>query len=287
MGSEMCIRDRPKTSPPRATTPTPVRWPADAAPPPATAPPAPAPAPTSADPLASLSLSTLAFPVEVADGRRLTISWSSGADARAVAEAFAAEHRLPAEDKEDIVAFVHTAEALVARQRASRQAQRNAAETKPAVASPAPPIAAATVAEPAVAAAGAQPQPLALSAAPSLESAAASVGAPAATAGAAASASEDASARAVATLRSMGFTQDNALLATVAANNDNEIGACVNDLSALADWDTLLNDLEAMGFDDAGRNRTALVKNRGDVRAAVRDLVKGNGSVQGAVGASV
>jgi len=85
----------------------------------------------------------------------------------------------------------------------------------------------------------------------------------------------------------MGFTQDNALLATVAANNDNEIGACVNDLSALADWDTLLNDLEAMGFDDAGRNRTALVKNRGDVRAAVRDLVKGNGSVQGAVGASV
>ena len=42
-----------------------------------------------------------------------------------------------------------------------------------------------------------------------------------------------------------------------------------------------------MGFDDAGRNRTALVKNRGDVRAAVRDLVKGNGSVQGAVGASV
>mmetsp|Transcript_25644 Transcript_25644/g.59356 ORF Transcript_25644/g.59356 Transcript_25644/m.59356 type:complete len:84 (+) Transcript_25644:732-983(+) len=72
----------------------------------------------------------------------------------------------------------------------------------------------------------------------------------------------------------MGFAHDDALLAAVVANNGSDIAASVLDLTALGEWDTLLADLEAMGFEDAARNRSALVKSRGDVRAAVRELVK-------------
>jgi len=87
----------PVTPPPRASTPTPLAWPLATVP--------------------ALSLSTLSFPVEVADGRRLTIAWQSGADANTVAAAFARTHGLPAEDFQDIVSFVQTAEALVKQQK--------------------------------------------------------------------------------------------------------------------------------------------------------------------------
>lgn len=308
----------------------------------------------AAEPTPPLALSTLAFPVEVADGRRLTISWQSGADAAAVARAFAAEHALPEEDKADIVAFVHKAEALVAQQRGGREAQRRADEAAGAEAAGAPTaeagaepepsssdalmqaaleaaqaaqaalnvahaeacakakavqalneravaaqaaqadadakLQAANAASAAQAAAEAAAEPRARpspSAMPSLVSAASSADLASGDAARADSAEAPPAARAaVATLRSMGFAQDEALLATVAANNADDIEGCVHDLAALSEWDTLLTDLSAMGFDDASRNRAALLKSRGDVRAAVRELVKGAGASDAPAGSA-
>eukprot|EP00928_Gymnodinium_smaydae_P100382 TRINITY_DN9833_c0_g2_i1.p1 TRINITY_DN9833_c0_g2~~TRINITY_DN9833_c0_g2_i1.p1 ORF type:complete len:571 (-),score=95.41 TRINITY_DN9833_c0_g2_i1:55-1767(-) len=54
------------------------------------------------------------FPVEVEDGRRLTISWNRGDCAQDVASAFAHQHGIPPEELTTIVAFVHTANASVA-----------------------------------------------------------------------------------------------------------------------------------------------------------------------------
>jgi len=182
-------------------------------------------------------LALLSFPVEVADGRRLTISWQLGADAQVVAVAFAREHALPADDMQDIVRFVKTAEALVTQQRQPQPRAAAETEIKPEAA---PELLPKNTAEP-------------VAKEPVVDPVAAS---------------------AVAALRAMGFAHDEALLAAIVANNGSDIVASVLELSALSEMETLLSDLEAMGFEDAARNRSALAKSRGDVRLAVRELMK-------------
>lgn len=49
---------------------------------------------------------TYSYPVEVADGRRLNISWTRGEDPTAVAQRFATQHMIPAAELQDIANFV-------------------------------------------------------------------------------------------------------------------------------------------------------------------------------------
>lgn len=77
-------------------------------------------------------------------------------------------------------------------------------------------------------------------------------------------------------LEAMGFGGGRSLLAQVVRNNKGDLAACVTDLSQLQDWDTLLQDLEAMGFEDQDKNRVMLLKHRGSVKGAVRELVRGD-----------
>lgn len=72
------------------------------------------------------------------------------------------------------------------------------------------------------------------------------------------------------------------LLAMVVAHNGGDVAACERDLIALADWDTLFADLEALGFCDATSNRAALIESHGDMHTAVRALVKGRAPPPGA-----
>lgn len=226
-----------------------------------------APASGEAGPSGSAAAPPLSFPVEVADGRRLTLSWAAGADAEEVASAFAREHRLGAADRSDVVAFIKHAEDLVNSQ-ARRAAGKVAAKGDVA---PAP-------------AAEAGPAPLAVAAPTSMEveaqeqSAAPAPAAPQAPSGGnddagSVAAAEDA---AVEALEAMGFGGGRALLSQVVRNNKADLAACVSDLSQLQDWDTLLQDLEAMGFEDEAKNREALLKHGGSVKGAVRELVKGS-----------
>mmetsp|Transcript_49150 Transcript_49150/g.114948 ORF Transcript_49150/g.114948 Transcript_49150/m.114948 type:complete len:629 (-) Transcript_49150:75-1961(-) len=46
------------------------------------------------------------YPVEVADGRRLTISWNRGEDPMQVAQRFASQHQIPINEVQDIAGFV-------------------------------------------------------------------------------------------------------------------------------------------------------------------------------------
>merc|ERR1712039_590391 len=46
------------------------------------------------------------YPVEVADGRRLTISWSQGENPQAVAQRFATENMIGGDELQDIANFV-------------------------------------------------------------------------------------------------------------------------------------------------------------------------------------
>merc|ERR1712048_669426 len=49
---------------------------------------------------------TYSYPVEVMDGRRLTITWTHGENPMAVAQRFAAQNMIPAQELPDIVNFV-------------------------------------------------------------------------------------------------------------------------------------------------------------------------------------
>ena len=45
-------------------------------------------------------------------------------------------------------------------------------------------------------------------------------------------------------------------------------------LTAAAEWDPLLDDLEEMGFGNRELNRTLMLKNSGNVKRTVKDLVE-------------
>jgi next-to-BRCA1 protein 1 len=74
-------------------------------------------------------------------------------------------------------------------------------------------------------------------------------------------------------LRAMGFN-DASLIEAVIAKNGADLDACVRDLAAAADWDPLLDDLEEMGFGNRELNRTLMLKNSGNVKRTVKDLVE-------------
>jgi hypothetical protein len=225
----------------------------------------------SAQPTAPPLAQLLEFPVEVADGRRLAISWPIGAEPRHVARVFATAHGLPVDDVEEIERFVRKAEALVRLQSDLALRTMASQSAKPAVAEPAaaePAAAEPAAAEPAAAEPAAAAEALAAAARTSFFERAHAE----AVAAAAAAAAET---RALDALRAMGFAQDEALLAEVIAKNGGDMLMCVADLTALADWETMLSDLEAMGFEDEQKNKAALVSSKGDVKSAIRQLVKG------------
>merc|ERR1712193_118639 len=60
----------------------------------------------------------LKFPVEVGDGRQLTIEWDCGADPNQVAYSFAQAHGIQPDEIPTIVAFVEHAETLAGLQEA-------------------------------------------------------------------------------------------------------------------------------------------------------------------------
>lgn len=49
--------------------------------------------------------------------------------------------------------------------------------------------------------------------------------------------------------------------------------ACTRDLVQLSEWDSMLIDLEEMGFDNRELNTRLMVKNNGSVKRTVKDLV--------------
>merc|ERR1712190_35766 len=55
---------------------------------------------------------TFSYPVEVADGRRLTISWSQGENPMAVAQRFATENMIGGDELQDIANFVAQASGM-------------------------------------------------------------------------------------------------------------------------------------------------------------------------------
>ena len=72
-------------------------------------------------------------------------------------------------------------------------------------------------------------------------------------------------------LGQMGFA-DAELVQFVVERNGPDLDACVNDLATLND-EAGLRDLAEMGFTDAKLNAKLLIKNRGSVKNAVRDLL--------------
>jgi hypothetical protein len=55
---------------------------------------------------------THSYPVEVQDGRKLTIAWTEGEDPMTVAQRFAAENMIPSYELQDIVNFIHQAQGI-------------------------------------------------------------------------------------------------------------------------------------------------------------------------------
>jgi len=49
--------------------------------------------------------------------------------------------------------------------------------------------------------------------------------------------------------------------------------ACTGDLVQLSEWDSMLSDLEEMGFENRDLNKRLMVKNNGSVKRTVKDLV--------------
>jgi len=76
-----------------------------------------------------------------------------------------------------------------------------------------------------------------------------------------------------AALRSMGFV-DEGLLEIVLAKHGAELEPCARDLSAALEWDTMLDDLSEMGFEDRERNKRIMLKHDGNMKRAVRELVE-------------
>jgi len=53
----------------------------------------------------------------------------------------------------------------------------------------------------------------------------------------------------------------------------NLLETATRDLVTLSEWDTMLSDLEEMGFADRDLNAQLIVKNNGSVKLTVKDLV--------------
>jgi len=74
-------------------------------------------------------------------------------------------------------------------------------------------------------------------------------------------------------LRSMGFEGDE-MIRVVVRQHGNDLDACTRVLSEAREWGGHLNDLVEMGFTNRERNAELLLKNRGNVKRTVRDLIE-------------
>jgi next-to-BRCA1 protein 1 len=72
-------------------------------------------------------------------------------------------------------------------------------------------------------------------------------------------------------LLEMGF--DSELVATVLEKHGADLEACTRALVQLCEWDSMLADLEEMGFEDAALNKKLMVKHNGSVKNTVKDLI--------------
>jgi len=76
-----------------------------------------------------------------------------------------------------------------------------------------------------------------------------------------------------ATLKSMGFVDDT-LIDVVIAKHGEDIDSCASELATASEWASLLDDLAEMGFEDRKRNTTLMLKNGGNIKRTVRDLIE-------------
>ena len=58
------------------------------------------------------------------------------------------------------------------------------------------------------------------------------------------------------------------------AKNGDDIEACARDLAAASEWDSLLEDLEEMGFTNRELNQSLMLKHAGNIKRTVKDLVE-------------
>jgi len=70
----------------------------------------------------------------------------------------------------------------------------------------------------------------------------------------------------------MGFT-DRKLVASVIRKVGLDVDACAHELVSLSEYDTMLSDLEEMGFNDRERNQQLLVENSGSIKKTVKSLI--------------
>ena len=76
-----------------------------------------------------------------------------------------------------------------------------------------------------------------------------------------------------AALGAMGFV-DASMVEVVLAKHGADLDACARDLAAATEWDSLLDDLAEMGFEQRELNRTLLLKHDGNVKRTVKALVE-------------
>mmetsp|Transcript_73196 Transcript_73196/g.122228 ORF Transcript_73196/g.122228 Transcript_73196/m.122228 type:complete len:620 (-) Transcript_73196:486-2345(-) len=73
-------------------------------------------------------------------------------------------------------------------------------------------------------------------------------------------------------LATMGFS-DESLIKAVVAKNGPELEVCVDELASLSEWDTMLTDLEEMGFTNRTLNCELLLQQGGCLKRTVKELV--------------
>ena len=76
-----------------------------------------------------------------------------------------------------------------------------------------------------------------------------------------------------ASLKAMGFT-DTTMVDAVVEKHGEDLEACTADLAAASEWDSLLDDLHEMGFANRALNKTLMLKNNGNIKRTVKDLVE-------------
>jgi len=75
-------------------------------------------------------------------------------------------------------------------------------------------------------------------------------------------------------LLGMGFTDEGLIDAVIAKNGSEDLETCVRDIAAATEWDPLLDDLEEMGFANRELNQSLMLKNGGNIKRTVKDLVE-------------
>ena len=64
------------------------------------------------------------------------------------------------------------------------------------------------------------------------------------------------------------------MIECVIHKNGDDVEACARDLATASEWEEALNDLEEMGFANRELNKTLMLKNAGNIKRTVKDLVE-------------